>query len=100
MLLTTYIKWVNVFPEIKPQLLNIFDRYRHVLDAELQQRACEFLALASRPEDDEFLASVCEEMPPFPPRVSALLGRLGAFGHWFPFLFVVDVSGAYLTVRP
>lgn len=77
LLLTTYIKWVNVFPEIKPQLVNIFDRYRHVLDAELQQRACEFLALASRPEDDEFLASVCEEMPPFPPRVSALLGRLG-----------------------
>ncbi|KAH6917381.1 AP-2 complex subunit alpha [Coprinopsis sp. MPI-PUGE-AT-0042] len=77
LLLTTYIKWVNVFPEIKPQLVNIFDRYRHVLDAELQQRACEFLALASRPEDDDFLASVCEEMPPFPPRVSALLGRLG-----------------------
>ncbi|KAG2023491.1 AP-2 complex subunit alpha [Coprinopsis cinerea AmutBmut pab1-1] len=76
LLLTTYIKWVNVFPEIKPQLLNIFDRYRHVLDAELQQRACEFYTLASRPEDDDFLPSVCEEMPPFPPRVSALLGRL------------------------
>ncbi|TFK30446.1 AP-2 complex subunit alpha [Coprinopsis marcescibilis] len=76
LLLTTYIKWVNVFPEIKPQLLNIFDRYRHVLDAELQQRACEYLTLASRPEDDDFLPSVCEEMPPFPPRVSALLGRL------------------------
>lgn len=76
LLLTTYIKWVNVFPEIRPQLLNIFDRYRHVLDAELQQRACEYFALASRPEDDDFLPNVCEEMPPFPPRVSALLGRL------------------------
>ncbi|KAF9459915.1 adaptin N terminal region-domain-containing protein [Collybia nuda] len=76
LLLSTYIKWVNVFPEIKPQLLNIFERYRHVLDAELQQRACEFYALASRPDDDEFLQNVCEEMPPFPPRVSALLGRL------------------------
>ncbi|KAF8642300.1 hypothetical protein AX16_009570 [Volvariella volvacea WC 439] len=76
LLLTTYIKWVNVFPEIKPQLITIFDRYRHVLDAELQQRACEFFALASRPEDDELLQNVCEEMPPFPPRVSALLGRL------------------------
>jgi len=65
-----------VFPEIKPQLLNIFDRYRHVLDAELQQRACEFHALASRPDDDELLQNVCEEMPPFPPRVSGLLGRL------------------------
>ncbi|KAF9015163.1 adaptin N terminal region-domain-containing protein [Cyathus striatus] len=76
LLLSTYIKWVNVFPEIKPQLLNIFERYRHVLDAELQQRACEFYALASRPDDDELLQNICEEMPPFPPRVSALLGRL------------------------
>ncbi|KII94378.1 hypothetical protein PLICRDRAFT_133053 [Plicaturopsis crispa FD-325 SS-3] len=76
LLLSTYIKWVNVFPEIKPQLLNIFERYRHVLDAELQQRACEFYALASRPDDDETLQNVCEEMPPFPPRASALLGRL------------------------
>ena len=76
LLLSTYIKWVNVFPEIKSQLVNIFERYRHVLDAELQQRACEFYTLASRSDDDELLQHVCEEMPPFPPRVSALLGRL------------------------
>ena len=76
LLLTTYIKWVNVFPEIKPQLINIFERYRHVLDSELQQRACEFYALASRPDDDELLQSVCEEIPPFPARESALLSRL------------------------
>jgi AP-2 complex subunit alpha len=76
LLLSTYIKWVNVFPEIKSQLINVFERYRHVLDAELQQRACEFYAIASRPDDDELLQNVCEEMPPFPPRVSALLGRL------------------------
>ncbi|KAJ3535124.1 hypothetical protein NMY22_g6631 [Coprinellus aureogranulatus] len=74
LLLTTYIKWVNVFPEIRPQLLNIFDRYRHVLDAELQQRACEYFALASRPEDDDFLPNVCEEMPPFPPGLALFLG--------------------------
>ncbi|KAJ7597040.1 adaptin N terminal region-domain-containing protein [Mycena floridula] len=76
LLLSTYIKWVNVFPEIKPQLVTIFERYRHVLDAELQQRACEFYALASRPDEDDLLQNVCEEMPPFPPRASALLGRL------------------------
>ncbi|THH16895.1 hypothetical protein EW146_g3827 [Bondarzewia mesenterica] len=76
LLLSTYIKWVNVFPEIKPQLINIFERYRHVLDSELQQRACEFYALASRPDDDELLQNVCEEIPPFPPRESTLLGRL------------------------
>ncbi|KZT65139.1 Adaptor protein complex AP-2 alpha subunit [Daedalea quercina L-15889] len=80
LLLSTYIKWVNVFPEIKPQLLNVFERYRHVLDVDLQQRACEFYALASRPEDDELLQNVCEEIPPFPPRESALLGRLKTKG--------------------
>ena len=47
-----------------------------MLDAELQQRACEYYALANRPEDDELLQNICEEMPPFPPRESALLGRL------------------------
>lgn len=76
LLLSTYIKWVNVFPEIKPHLVAVFERYRYVLDSDLQQRACEYYALASRPEDDELLQNVCEEMPPFPPRESALLGRL------------------------
>lgn len=32
--------------------------------------------MASRPDDDELLQNVCEEIPPFPPRESALLGRL------------------------
>ncbi|CCL98959.1 uncharacterized protein FIBRA_00967 [Fibroporia radiculosa] len=76
LLLSTYLKWVNVFPEIKPQLVNVFERYRHVLDVDLQQRACEFYALTSRPDDDELLQNICEEIPPFPPRESALLGRL------------------------
>ena len=76
LLLSTYIKWVNVFPEIRHHLLNVFDRYRHVLDVDLQQRACEYYALASRPEEDELLQNVCEEIPPFPPRESALIGRL------------------------
>lgn len=67
---------MNVFPEIKPHLVAVFERYRHVLDSDLQQRACEFYALASRPEDDELLQNVCEEMPPFPPRESTLLSRL------------------------
>ncbi|KAJ9101918.1 hypothetical protein QFC19_004999 [Naganishia cerealis] len=76
LLLTTYIKWVNLFPEIKDQLIAIFDRYRHVLDAELQQRACEYLAIATRQDDNELLEVMCEEMPPFPERESALLTRL------------------------
>lgn len=53
----------------------MFDRYRYVLDAELQQRACEYYVIANRSTDD-LLEVVCDEMPPFPERESALVGRL------------------------
>ena len=74
-LLSCFIKFVNLFPEIKPQLLIIFRAYSHTLDSELQQRACEYLTLATLPTDD-LLRTVCDEMPPFPERTSALLFRL------------------------
>lgn len=75
MLLSTYIKFVNLFPEIKPQLLHVFRAYSYTLDAELQQRAFEYQSLALLPTDD-LLRTVCDEMPPFPERTSALLSRL------------------------
>lgn len=75
LLLTTYFKWVNLFPEIREQLLAVFEKYSFVLDAELQQRACEYLAIANLP-DEELLQVVVDEMPPFPERESALLSRL------------------------
>lgn len=74
-ILSCFIKFVNLFPEIKPQLLQTFRAYSHSLDSELQQRACEYLALATMPTDD-LLRTVCDEMPPFPERTSALLSRL------------------------
>lgn len=75
MILSCFIKFVNLFPEIKPQLVSVFSVYSHTLDPELQQRACEYLALANMPTDD-LLRTVCDEMPPFPERESALLSRL------------------------
>lgn len=74
-ILSCFVKFVNLFPEIKPQLLQVFSVYSHNTDSELQQRACEYLALASLPTDD-LLRTVCDEMPPFPERASALLTRL------------------------
>lgn len=74
-ILSCFIKFVNLFPEIKPQLLQVFTAYSYTLDSELQQRACEYLALATLPTDD-LLRTVCDEMPPFPERQSALLCRL------------------------
>ena len=75
MILSAFVKFINLFPEIKPQLLQAFQTYSHTLDSELQQRACEYLALATM-ETDDLLRTVCDEMPPFPERASALLSRL------------------------
>ena len=75
MILSAFVKFVNLFPEIKPQLLQAFQTYSHSLDSELQQRACEYLAMATMPSDD-LLRTVCDEMPAFPERTSALLSRL------------------------
>lgn len=75
MILSAFIKFVNLFPEIRTQLLQAFRMYSHTLDSELQQRACEYLTLATMPNDD-LLRTVCDEMPPFPDRASALLSRL------------------------
>ena len=75
LLLSSFVKFVNLFPEIKPQLLQIFEVYSHSPDSELQQRACEYLALSTLPNDD-LLRTVCDEMPPFSERASVLLSRL------------------------
>lgn len=75
MILSSFVKFVNLFPEIKPQLLQAFKTYSYTLDSELQQRACEYLSLATMPTDD-LLRTVCDEMPPFPERTSVLLSRL------------------------
>ncbi|KKK14588.1 putative AP-2 adaptor complex subunit alpha, partial [Aspergillus rambellii] len=75
MILSAFVKFVNLFPEIKPQLLHIFRLYSHSPDSELQQRAFEYLSLATLPTDD-LLRTVCDEMPPFSERASILLSRL------------------------
>jgi AP-2 complex subunit alpha len=75
LLLSSFVKFVNLFPEIKPQLLQVFRIYTHSPDSELQQRAAEYLSLATLPTDD-LLRTVCDEMPPFSERTSVLLSRL------------------------
>ena len=75
MILSSFVKFVNLFPEIRPQLLEVFKSYSHSMDSELQQRACEYLTIATMPTED-LLQTVCDEMPPFPERASALLSRL------------------------
>lgn len=74
-LLSTYIKFVNLFPEIRPQVIEVFRVQSQSVDSEIQQRACEYLGLATMPSED-MLRIVCDEMPPFPERASALLSQL------------------------
>ncbi|KAI9202948.1 Adaptor protein complex AP-2 alpha subunit [Polychytrium aggregatum] len=75
LLMTTYLKFVNLFPEIKDEIMRVFQQYRYVLDVELQQRACEYFNIVSLPTED-ILQAVCDEMPPFPERESALVLKL------------------------
>lgn len=75
MLLTTYIKFMNLFVEIKPQLLQVFEFYLTSIDSELQQRSFEYLNMA-KTENSSIFPSIWDEMPPFPERTSALLTRL------------------------
>lgn len=74
-ILSAYVKFVNLFPEIQPQVLSMLRGYSEVMDPELQQRACEYLAVVNMPTDD-LLRTVFDEMPPFPERQSALLSRV------------------------
>ena len=77
LLLTTYVKFINLFPEIKTVIEDIFktDSNLRSADAELQQRACEYLALSTVATLD-VLATVLEEMPPFPEKESSGLLNL------------------------
>ncbi|KAK2185380.1 hypothetical protein NP493_239g10012 [Ridgeia piscesae] len=77
LLLSTYIKFVNLFPEIKPQIQQVLQNENHLrnADVELQQRAVEYLQLSTVASTD-VLATVLEEMPPFPERESSILAKL------------------------
>ncbi|CAJ0954334.1 unnamed protein product, partial [Mesorhabditis belari] len=77
LLLTTYVKFCNLFPEIKHIIQEVF-RTDHNLknpDAELQQRAVEYLSM-SKVATPDVLATILEEMPPFAEKESSLLAKL------------------------
>uniref|UniRef100_A0A6I8PT55 AP-2 complex subunit alpha n=1 Tax=Xenopus tropicalis TaxID=8364 RepID=A0A6I8PT55_XENTR len=77
LLLSAYIKFINLFPEIKTTIQDVLrsDSQLRNADVELQQRAVEYLRLSSIASND-ILATVLEEMPPFPERESSILAKL------------------------
>lgn len=83
LLLSTYIKFINLFPEIKPTIQQVLqaDTQARNSNQEIQQRASEYLKLSSVASTD-VLATVLEEMPPFPERESSLLSKLYQTAPW------------------
>ncbi|KHJ98574.1 adaptin region [Oesophagostomum dentatum] len=77
LLLTTYVKFCNLFPEIKHIIQQVYqiDHNLKNPDAELQQRAVEYLQM-SKVASPDVLATILEEMPPFPEKESSLLAKL------------------------
>ncbi|CAG9809347.1 unnamed protein product [Chironomus riparius] len=77
LLLSTYIKFINLFPEIRGTIQDVFRQDSNIrsADAELQQRASEYLQLSIVASKD-VLATVLEEMPSFPERESSILAVL------------------------
>ncbi|XP_017470016.1 PREDICTED: AP-2 complex subunit alpha isoform X2 [Rhagoletis zephyria] len=77
LLLSTYIKFINLFPEIRTNIQEVFRQHSNLrsADAELQQRASEYLQLSIVASTD-VLATVLEEMPSFPERESSILAVL------------------------
>ncbi|XP_072574385.1 AP-2 complex subunit alpha-2-like [Paramormyrops kingsleyae] len=77
LLLSTYIKFINLFPEIKVTIQDVLRSSSQIRnsDVELQQRAVEYLRLSCVANTD-VLATVLEEMPPFLERESSILSKL------------------------
>ncbi|KNC78944.1 hypothetical protein SARC_08642 [Sphaeroforma arctica JP610] len=78
-LLSTFAKYMNLFPELKPTITQLFksDLISKNHNPELQQRAIEYLMLGTIVNED-LLQAVLEEMPPYPERDSTILAKLHA----------------------
>ena len=66
LLLSTYIKFLNPYPELSDKVREVFKQYQSSIDTELQQRACEYLKLAHA--SSNLLQTVWDVMPAFPER--------------------------------
>lgn len=77
LLLSTYMKFINLFPEIKQQIQDVYRNEANIksADVEIQQRTVEYLRL-SQIAGADVLATVLEEMPPFVERESSILSNI------------------------
>ena len=75
LLLSTYAKLENLYPEVRPLVQPVFEKHAPSTELELQQRACEYSSLLT--QGDEIMDAVLQEMPAWPEdKESALEARL------------------------
>jgi len=66
MLLSTYAKFINVFPELSEPLRKIFKDHLDNIDVEVQQRACEYMHLTvADPRMQDLMQTVLDALPPW-----------------------------------
>lgn len=70
-LLTSYMKLANTFPDIRSRVEDVFRKHQLYIDQEIQQRSLEYLAMSTSTEH-ELVSQVWEMMPPFTERESVL----------------------------
>jgi len=62
-LLTTYVKFMNLYPEPQSEILEVFEKLSTSLQLELQQRSCEYIMMPTISADTR--EQVLNVMPPF-----------------------------------
>ncbi|ETO12588.1 adaptor-related protein complex 2, alpha subunit, partial [Reticulomyxa filosa] len=72
LLLSTYMKFANLYEDLAPTIVTIFQSFRTSVDTELQQRAIEYDAMASY-QNQSLISGVWDAMPDFPERESNLM---------------------------
>jgi len=78
LLLSTYAKFVNVFPELAEPLRKVFKEHLDNIDVEVQQRACEYLHITiPDPRAQELMQTVLDALPPW----EEVKGTEGATGE-------------------
>lgn len=75
LLLSAYVKFANTYPELKAPIGAVLDYHRTYVDAEIQQRACEYFVLNTEPHA-KLMESVFDVMPNYSERESLLLKRI------------------------
>ena len=64
LLLSSFCKFVNVWPELRRTCREVFTTHANFIDAEIQQRAVEYLKL-TLPNEEDLLGTVMDSIPPW-----------------------------------